>query len=522
MSTALSIPNPTLLDGYAGLDGVYDELRDAAGRLRPHWQRFCELVGRLGPAEFSRRWDQAQTLLRENGIAFSAYGDPDDKPRPWELDPLPVLLPAAEWQQLGQGLTQRARLLDLVLADLYGPQHLLADGWLPAELLYRHPGFHRALHGQRPAGGRFLHVYAADLARAADGRWWLLADRTESPSGVGYALENRIVVSRMLPEVFHPCQVERLAPYFIALRQALAALASPGRDDPRMVLLSEGAGGRNYFEDAYVARYLGYGLVESGDLAVRREQTMLKTLGGLLPVDVIVRRPNTEDCDPLELAGDGAAGVTGWTQSVRSRRVAVVNLLGAGLVESPAFLAFLPQLCRRLLGEELLLPNVATWWCGDPQQRQYVLAHLDQLTIRPAFRRRGRQLETKLRLSHLTPAELAAAIRADGGALVAQQFVDRSTADCHACPRLRGPWISPRRSAKAARIPGSFRTSRFRRSACYRCPARRYACAAAGRNCPAGWPTTCSGWDGRPNGPRPGHACCAPRLRGWPANWMPA
>ncbi len=260
--TSHDVEQATFLDRYTGKPGVYDELLDATGNVRPAWNRFYSLVGQLRRDEFARRWDQSQSLLHENGIAFGAFGDPDSPPRPWALDPLPLLIAANQWQQVAAGLAQRARLLDRVLADLYGPQTLLSRRVLPAELVFRHPGFLRAYHGQRPAGNRFLPCYAADLARAPDGNWWVLADRTEAPSGVGFALENRIVISRMLPDIFHGCQVERLATYFIALQRTLAESAPQHRDNPRIVLLSQGPGTPNFFEDAYIARYLGYTLVD--------------------------------------------------------------------------------------------------------------------------------------------------------------------------------------------------------------------------------------------------------------------
>jgi uncharacterized circularly permuted ATP-grasp superfamily protein len=207
--TFQDVTRGSLLDGYVAPAGVYDELLDAKGKLRPAWDRFCRLLAGLSKDEFTRRWEQSQSLLHENGIAFGAYGDPDSTARPWVVDPLPLLIAADQWRTVAAGLAQRARLLDRVLTDLYGPQTLISRRVLPAEVVFRHPGFLRAYHGQRPVGNRFLTCYAADMARSSDGNWWVLADRTEAPSGAGFALENRIVVSRMLPDVFPRCQVER-------------------------------------------------------------------------------------------------------------------------------------------------------------------------------------------------------------------------------------------------------------------------------------------------------------------------
>ena len=268
-----------LLEGYRPVPGAYDELLGPEGTLRPHCQRFYQSLEALGPSEFNRRWNQAQHLLRENGIAYGAYGDPHDKSRPWELDALPLLIAEAEWQRVAAGLDQRARLLNLLLADLYGPQELLKQGLLPTEVLFSHPGFLRPCHRQTVPQQCFLTMYAADLARSPDGRWWVLADRTEAPSGMGYTLENRVVISRMLPGTYQQCHVQRLAGYFIALQHTLRDFAPRHRDNPRIVLLSEGPQSPNFFEDAYLARYLGYTLVEGADLAVRNNQVLLKTLG---------------------------------------------------------------------------------------------------------------------------------------------------------------------------------------------------------------------------------------------------
>jgi uncharacterized circularly permuted ATP-grasp superfamily protein/uncharacterized alpha-E superfamily protein len=416
-----------VLTSYSPPGGFYDEMLVAPGKLRPHWRQFCDSMDALGPAEFARRWRQSLRLVHENGLAYSAHGDPSDQTRPWELDPLPVLITSEEWRRVSDALQQRARLFDHILADLYGPQQLLERGLLPPEVLYQHPGFRRPLHGIRLPNDRRLHLYAADLARAPSGEWWVLGDRSEAPSGAGFALENRILTSRMLPEAFQNCRVERLAPYFVALRETVAKLAPQVRDNPRVAQLSRGPKCTNYFEDAYLARYLSYTLVEGDDLTVRNNRVMIKTLDGLLPVDVLLRRPNSEDCDPLELSELSQSGTPGLVQAVRNNGVGIANALGSGLVESPIFMAFLPRLCKQLFGEELAMPGVATWWCGEPRSLTHVLDKLDKLMIRPAFRQRGHELTESKRLLSMTRDQLVAAIRAQPAAYVAQEQVSRST-----------------------------------------------------------------------------------------------
>lgn len=391
--------DPGIFAGYQGEAARFDERLLPNGTARPLWQQFQRYLDQLGATEFTRRWDHSQRLIYENGISYSAYGDPELNARPWDLDALPLLLDEAEWNKVSAGLTQRATVLQLALADLLGPQRLVKEGVLPLELLFGHHGFRLPFHGQTPPGGSFLPFYAADLGRAPDGSWWVLADRTEAPSGVGFALENRVVVSRMLPDVFRACNVQRLAPFFIAFKAQMQQLALQQLENPRIVIYTRGPQHENYFEDAYLARYLGYNLVEAGDLAVRDDKLWLKTLDGLLEVDVMLRRPNSESCDPLEFSDETALGVPGLLSAARRGEVAIANPLGSGLVESPVFMAFLPRLCKALLGEELLLPGIATWWCGEPNSLDRVLANHDQLVLSNAYRARGRGYSSDKRLN---------------------------------------------------------------------------------------------------------------------------
>ncbi len=417
----------TVFAGYKADPSRFDELLMPDGTPRPIWQPFLQQLGQIGPEEFSRRWDHSQRLIYENGISYSAYGDPEQNARPWDLGALPLLIDEAEWNRVAAGIVQRATLLQLVLADLLGPQRLVKEGVLPIDLLFGHHGFRLPYHGQTPPGGTFLPFYAADLGRAPDGTWWVLADRTEAPSGVGFALENRVVVSRMLPDVFRTCNVQRLAPFFIAFKTQMQQLALRQPENPRIVIFTRGPHHENYFEDAYLARYLGYSLVEAGDLAVRDNKVWLKTLDGLLQVDVLLRRPNSEACDPLEFSDDTALGVAGLLRAASQSEVAIANPLGSGLVESPAFMAFLPRLCKFLLGQDLLLPGIATWWCGEPTSLERVLGNQQQLVLSNAYRTRGGGYSSDKQLNATPPDEVRARIRARPGLFVGQERVALST-----------------------------------------------------------------------------------------------
>ncbi|MDE0205950.1 MAG: circularly permuted type 2 ATP-grasp protein, partial [Candidatus Tectomicrobia bacterium] len=380
-----SAPGRTgLFAGYQPPDGSYDETFGAGDEPRPHWQMVVDALESLGPRELAHCWQQARRMIHENGVTYNVYGDPQGMERPWELDPVPRVIGPAEWAGVEAALAQRARLLNALLADVYGPQRLLTEGLLPPELVFAHPGFLRPCHGLEVPGGCHLHVYAADLARAPGGGWQVLADRSQSPAGSGYALENRQVLSTILPEVMRDCQVQRLASYFAALRQTLHGIAPRRRDNPRVVLMTPGPYNETYFEHAFLARYLGYTLVEGGDLTVRDESVYLKTLAGLRPVDVILRRLDDAFCDPLELHQASLLGCAGLLQAVRAGNVAVANALGSGWLESPALVPLLPDLCRRLLDEDLALPSAPTWWCGDPNGLAYVLDRLEELVVMPA------------------------------------------------------------------------------------------------------------------------------------------
>jgi len=376
----------------AGLPPPHDECFGGDGQPRPQWAAMVEAFERLGTPRLNARWDEGLRIIREHGVTYNVYGDPQGRDRPWSLDPVPLILSASEWRDLEAGLVQRSHLLNLILRDLYlGTQRLLVDGFLPPELIYSNPGFLRPCRGLPVAGQVLLHLYGADLVRSGGGQWRCFADRTQSASGAGYAHENRKVVSRVLPDEIREASVRSPSPFFRALRSILESLAPQGREHPLMVLLTPGPLHATYFEHAYLARHLGIPLVEGADLTVRDLRVCLKTLEGLQPVDVVLRRVDDSFCDPLELRAESVLGVPGLVQAARAGHVTVANALGSGLLESPAFLAFLPAVCRHLLDEDLKLPSVPTWWCGEAEGLRYVTAHLERLVVKPAFgRRRGR------------------------------------------------------------------------------------------------------------------------------------
>ena len=370
---------------------AWDELHLASGELRPHWQPLMASLDALGRDELAIRVENSRRILREHGVSCFSSDRAGEREVLWELDCIPFVVGAEDWRELEAGLVQRARLLNLILGDLFGVQHLVRDGLVPAPLIHANPGYLRACQAVRVPGGNYLHLYAADVARGPEGGWWVLADHTQTPAGFGFVLENRSVLSRVLSEVLQAVRPRSLSETLPIYGEALRRLAPLGTANPAIALLTPGPRNESYFEHAYLARLLGFTLVEGGDLTVRDRRVFLKTLDGLRPVDVILRRVNDAFCDPLALRGESMLGVPGLVEATRAGQVSLANALGSGIVESPGFLPFLAGLATHLLGEELKLPSLATWWCGQGRERKYVQEHLDELFLRPAFSTAGPQ-----------------------------------------------------------------------------------------------------------------------------------
>ena len=385
-STQFSLPGFDFFTNYQSPASVFDEVCDDSGELRWHWQLLADELAQLSGEGLKHRVKQVRRMIYQNGIAYSAYGDATARREHLQLDPIPQLYKTAEWCRIGAALAQRAELLNLLLADIYGPRTLLTSNVLPVDVLLNHPDYHLSHHGLPSPGGKHLHFYAAEIIRSPEGDWWVKADRTGSPGGIGFALENRIAISRAFPSIFRVCNVRRLAPYFIAMRDHLKSLAKTNVQKPRIAILSSGVSNSRYFEDSFLAKYLGFTLVETNDLVVRSGKVMLKTLEGLSQVDVIYQRHRSSSLDPLEIGGS-SPGVPGLLQVIREGNVVVVNSPGAGLVESPIFMAFMPRICRALLGEDLEIPGVATWWGGEVDSLSLMLDRIDEIYLYPAYRR---------------------------------------------------------------------------------------------------------------------------------------
>lgn len=373
------------LTGQAKL-GHYDELRDVDGELREAWKVFFSYLGESGLQELPESTETINRLILQNGITYNVYADEQDQVRPWSLNPMPLLLSPSDWQGIASSLQQRAKLLNAILQDVYHKQSLIHGGYLPAALVVGNPGYLRSMQGVKPPSDIYLHVVAFDIARGPDGRWWVIGQRTQSPSGLGYVLENRLIISRMFAQAYRDMRVQHIASSYKRLLDSMkVAAGSITKDTPRFALLTPGPYNETYFEHAYLARYLGLPLVEGADLTVREDKLYLKTMHGLQQIHGLLRRLDDDFCDPLELRADSSLGVPGLLQAVRAGNVVMANALGTSFLESPAVQGFLPAMCEHLLGEPLKMPSLNTWWCGETAAWQDISPDLHTQVIKPTY-----------------------------------------------------------------------------------------------------------------------------------------
>jgi uncharacterized circularly permuted ATP-grasp superfamily protein/uncharacterized alpha-E superfamily protein len=448
---------PELLAGYSPIAGVSDELMDPQGRVRPVWRHFVDQFGRMAPDDVARRFARGDQYLRDAGVFFRQYDQGGSVEREWPLSHVPVLIEETEWTEIAAGLRQRADLLEHVAADLYGENRLVSEGYLPPAIVAGSPEWLRPLVGVRPRSGHWLHFVAFEVGRGPDGKWWVLGDRTQAPSGSGFALENRVATARVFPELFAASNVHRLAGFFRSFRDVLMGLRDGS--DSSVAILTPGPHNETYFEHAYIARYLGMMLVEGEDLTVEDGRLMVRTVEGLRPISVLWRRLDAGYADPLELEAGSRLGTPGLVGAVRRGSTTVVNALGAGVLETRALLAFLPRIADAVLGEPLALPNIATWWCGQPAERAHVAKHAETMVI-------GRALSTGLafepdetlvsgaRFRSAARESIAALLEADGADLVGQEQVTLSTTPVYRDGRLVPRPMSLR--VFLARTPGGW------------------------------------------------------------------
>ncbi|WP_425468687.1 circularly permuted type 2 ATP-grasp protein [Rhizobium straminoryzae] len=449
--------------GYRALPGISDEMLDRDGQIRPVWQHLIDSLGHMSEAELHERFARADRYLRDAGVFYRSYGGQGSSERNWPISHIPVLIDGKEWEKVSAGLVQRAELMEKIVADIYGDNMLVREGIVPPALIASNPEFLRPLVGVKPANGHYLHFCSFEIGRGPDGNWWVLADRTQAPSGAGFALENRVATTRAFSDIYAESHVHRLASFFGAFRNALQAhKKSP---DDRIAVLTPGPANETYFEHAYIARYLGFMLLEGEDLTVVNDKVMVRTVAGLKPLGVLWRRLDASYADPLELNQNSHIGTPGMVQALRAGSVTIVNALGSGVLETRALLAFTPTICRRLLGEDLKLPSIATWWCGQKTERQHVADNFERMVIGPAyscapfFDDNGQSVLGVRRKG--TKASIEEWLASEGNRLVGQEVVTLSTTPAYVDGKLRPRPMSLRvfaaRTEKGWQImPGGF------------------------------------------------------------------
>ncbi|AFK04466.1 protein of unknown function DUF404 [Emticicia oligotrophica DSM 17448] len=417
----------SLLNTYKSSLNSYDEVIDHNGQVKPHWKTLFDTLESIGIEGLEQRNEEIISKLKENGVTYNVYNADNGSTRAWKLDPIPFLIHEKEWQQIEKGIKQRAQLLDLILKDIYGPQRLIKESIIPPELVFDNSGFLLPCFDIKQKLPNQLLIYACDMARGPDGKMWLLDNRTQSPSGSGYALENRTVMAKVFPELNKNIYRNRLSPYFNHLQQTVSTLGNLSNENPNVVFLTPGPGNETYFEHVYLSSYLGYTLVQGSDLLVRDGFVWLKSIDGLERVDVIIRRVDDEWCDPLELKQDSLLGIPGLLHVMRLGNVSVVNPPGASVVENYGLMAFMQNICKFLLDEPLIMNSVATWWCGQAKELEFVLNNLHRLIIKKANRKQGFKSRYGRLLSKSELEELRLMILQNPKDFVAQEEVSLST-----------------------------------------------------------------------------------------------
>ncbi|HEY9047311.1 MAG TPA: circularly permuted type 2 ATP-grasp protein [Ohtaekwangia sp.] len=425
--TNINASQSLITQDYFSNQVFHDECFGPNGEVREPWKRLLNNVEHLTPAELKNRQQELLKLLEENGVTYNVYGDPDGLNRPWLLDTLPLLIANAEWKLLEKGMKQRVTVLNMLLEDIYGEKRLLKEGIIPPELIYSHSGFLRPCDNIKLPGKNQLILYAADLSRGPNEKVWVLRDRTQAPSGMGYALENRSALNRVLPELFKDHHVNKLGGFFNSIMQAFLKISPHGKEQPRIVVLTPGPHNETYFEHAILASYLGFTLAQGDDLIVRNGFVWIKTVEGLEKVDIILRRVDDSFCDPLELREDSQLGIPGLLEVIRKGNVAVANPLGSSILENTGLLAFMHNVFQYFLKEDPIFPMVATWWCGQKKEMEYVISNIDSLVIKKTDRMTGSDTWIGHQLSKAEKEDLIRKIRFQPFLYAGQEAVNLST-----------------------------------------------------------------------------------------------
>lgn len=430
----------TLFNNYFNDFENYDEVLKSNMTINPNWETLLNNVTKIGVETLKDKQSDIDWLLAENGVTYNVYNDPNGLNRPWNLNIIPFVINQDEWKTLEEGLKQRAEILNLVLKDIYGKRELIKNGIVPPEIIFGHRGFLRNCDQIQYKTTKALLIHAADFARGPDGRLWVVNDRAEAPSGMGYALENRSSTSRILPELFKDINVKQPFNFFKDFNQLLIDSAPNNKENPTIIILTPGPHNETYFEHAYLSSFLGYPLLKGNDLVVRDNKVWIKTLKTLVQVDVILRRVDDAFVDPLELRGDSYLGVAGLLDVVRQQNVTIVNPVGSGVLENPGLIPFMNSISNYFLKEDLKLPQIASWWCGQKKERDFVLENLKRFVVKPIDLTNRESIHFCEFLNKEELEELKAEILAKPYRFVAQEKIYFSTA-----PNFTNGYLEPRK-----------------------------------------------------------------------------
>jgi uncharacterized circularly permuted ATP-grasp superfamily protein/uncharacterized alpha-E superfamily protein len=421
------------------LNSSFDEMFNSNGAIKGHWLEIANALEKAGIKQLEQKQFEIDWRLEDNGVTYNIYNDPDGINRKWNLDPIPFVLKEEEWDKVTRGLKQRAKLLDLIFKDIYSEQKLLKDGIIPPEIIFSHKGFIPEIVGFKNKDYYSLKFYAADISRGPDGKFWLINDRTSAPSGLGYAIENRLTMNSIANELYPNINTKKLASFIDGFKKMLKTSTKKQQENPLIVLLTPGPHNETYFEHSYLSAFLDLALVQGEDLLARDNQIWLKNLNGLRKVDGILRRVDDRYCDPLELKNDSQLGVTGLLNVARNDNISIINPMGIGILENHGLNPFMKNICKYFLNEELILPQIATWWCGQESELEYVLKNITTLIIKKIDKTEKVETYIGKNLMNQDIEKLKEKIKLFPQAYIGQEHINFSTV-----PSFTGNEIEPR------------------------------------------------------------------------------